>query len=61
MKSIPAYTIAGITRPELFLDFDGNIILTRRGAGLLRTSTGSRRSISAALPAHLFRRSPASS
>ncbi len=28
MKSIPAYTIAGITRPELFLDFDGNIILT---------------------------------
>jgi hypothetical protein len=28
MTTIPAYTISGITRPELFLDPNGNIILT---------------------------------
>src|SRR5882672_511862 len=28
MSSIPAYTIGGITRPELFLDPAGNIVLT---------------------------------
>jgi len=28
MTTIPAYTIGGITRPELFLDPNGNIILT---------------------------------
>ena len=28
MTSIPAYTLGGITRPELFLDPSGNIVLT---------------------------------
>ena len=28
MTTIPAFTIGGITRPELFLDPNGNIVLT---------------------------------